>query len=176
MKKTLVIIAHPFLAEKSVVNSAWRDAAQSLSHVTIHDIGSEYPEGVIDVAREQRLVEEHERIIFQFPLWWYAAPAILKQWFDTVVADGWAYGAGGDKMERKEIGVAVSCGGGENDFSETGTQRHTVGHYMDVFDGIAAFVRGVYIGYHTIYGTYKPDIHDRLPSNCQAYIEFLQRT
>lgn len=46
------------------------------------------------------IVREHERllwcdlVIFQFPLWWFSVPAILKGWFDRVLAYGFAYGGG----------------------------------------------------------------------------------
>ncbi|WP_369404146.1 NAD(P)H-dependent oxidoreductase [Secundilactobacillus oryzae] len=32
----------------------------------------------IDVEIEQRLLAENDRIIFQFPLYWYSSPASLK--------------------------------------------------------------------------------------------------
>ena len=31
-------------------------------------------------------------MIWQFPLWWFGLPAILKGWVDRVFAMGWAYG------------------------------------------------------------------------------------
>jgi NAD(P)H dehydrogenase (quinone) len=33
-------------------------------------------------------------VIFCFPLWWFGLPAILKGWFDRVLALGFAYGSG----------------------------------------------------------------------------------
>jgi NAD(P)H dehydrogenase (quinone) len=33
-------------------------------------------------------------LIFQFPLWWFSLPAILKGWVDRVFAMGFAYGNG----------------------------------------------------------------------------------
>ena len=33
-------------------------------------------------------------LILQFPLWWFAMPAILKGWVDRVFAYGFAYGVG----------------------------------------------------------------------------------
>jgi NAD(P)H dehydrogenase (quinone) len=40
-------------------------------------------------------------VIFQFPLWWFSLPAILKGWVDRVFAMGFAYGGG----RRHETGV-----------------------------------------------------------------------
>lgn len=44
-----------------------------------------------DVTAEQAKVMWADALIFQFPLWWFSAPAILKGWFDRVLAAGWAY-------------------------------------------------------------------------------------
>jgi NAD(P)H dehydrogenase (quinone) len=33
-------------------------------------------------------------VIFQFPLWWFSMPAIMKGWIDRVYAYGFAYGVG----------------------------------------------------------------------------------
>jgi NAD(P)H dehydrogenase (quinone) len=33
-------------------------------------------------------------MIWQFPLWWYSVPAIVKGWVDRVFAIGRAYGQG----------------------------------------------------------------------------------
>jgi NAD(P)H dehydrogenase (quinone) len=40
-------------------------------------------------------------VIFQFPLWWFSLPAILKGWVDRVFAMGFSYGA----EQRFETGV-----------------------------------------------------------------------
>lgn len=45
-----------------------------------------------DVAREQEKVLRADAIVAQFPLWWYAMPAILKGWFDRVFVSGFAFG------------------------------------------------------------------------------------
>lgn len=168
--KTLVIVAHPHI-EQSVINKAWIEALTG--HVTIHQLYHAYPQGTpIDVAHEQALVEEHDRIIFQYPLYWYAAPALLKEWIDTVLTDGWAYGAGGDALVNKEIAAAVSCGGKEHEFCSTGNQKNSLATYLSVYQGIAAFARTKYIGFHAIYDTYGPTIQERLPDNCQEYVRF----
>lgn len=47
-----------------------------------------------DVIEEQRRLLWADNVIFQFPIWWYSMPAILKGWVDRVYAAGFAYGIG----------------------------------------------------------------------------------
>ena len=41
-----------------------------------------------DVAAEVDKVRAADRILFHFPLWWFGPPAVLKGWFDRVLAHG----------------------------------------------------------------------------------------
>lgn len=47
-----------------------------------------------DIRAEQEKLLWADFVIFQFPLWWYSVPAILKGWFDRVFASGFVYGRG----------------------------------------------------------------------------------
>ncbi|XP_028812446.1 NAD(P)H dehydrogenase [quinone] 1 [Denticeps clupeoides] len=44
-----------------------------------------------DITAEQQKVKEADLIIFQFPLYWFNVPAILKGWIDRVFAQGFAF-------------------------------------------------------------------------------------
>src|SRR5512138_237891 len=44
-----------------------------------------------DIAREQDRLRRADLLVLQFPVWWGAPPAILKGWFDRVLAYGFAY-------------------------------------------------------------------------------------
>ncbi|KAF0022315.1 hypothetical protein F2P81_025421 [Scophthalmus maximus] len=44
-----------------------------------------------DIIAEQRKVEEAELIIFQFPLYWFSVPAVMKGWMDRVLTQGFAF-------------------------------------------------------------------------------------
>jgi len=46
------------------------------------------------VALEQDKVRAADLVIFQFPLWWFSMPAILKGWVDRVFSRGFAYASG----------------------------------------------------------------------------------
>ncbi|MET7992981.1 NAD(P)H-dependent oxidoreductase [Amycolatopsis sp. NPDC005232] len=44
-----------------------------------------------DVRAEQAKLTWADAVVFQFPLWWYGTPAMLKGWFDRVFVKGYAY-------------------------------------------------------------------------------------
>lgn len=54
---------------------------------------SAYAEGQLptEVQIEQQKLRDADLIIFQFPLWWYSVPAMLKGWFDRVFASGFGF-------------------------------------------------------------------------------------
>jgi NAD(P)H dehydrogenase (quinone) len=47
---------------------------------------------VPEVKAEMEKLAWAELVIFQFPLWWFSLPAILKGWVDRVFAMGFSYG------------------------------------------------------------------------------------
>ncbi|WP_336082535.1 NAD(P)H-dependent oxidoreductase [Nocardia sp. SSK8] len=53
-----------------------------------------------DVAAEQEKLAWAQLIVFQFPLWWYSMPAILKGWVDRVFTAHFAYGVGEHSATR----------------------------------------------------------------------------
>jgi NAD(P)H dehydrogenase (quinone) len=42
----------------------------------------------LDVRQEIEKLRRADRVVFHFPVWWFAPPAILKGWFDRVLAHG----------------------------------------------------------------------------------------
>ncbi len=72
-----------------------------------------------DIKEEQEKVLWADFIILQFPVWWFSAPAILKGWFDRVLATGfaWDFGRMYDKgllVGKKAMSVVTT--GGPADF------------------------------------------------------------
>lgn len=108
--RTLVLLAHPRLPA-SRINAALLDAARGIGDVTIHDLYHAYPDGFIDVAAEQQRLLAHDTVVLQFPIQWYAMPALLKHWFDEVLQSGWAYGRDGNALAGKGLFVAATSGG-----------------------------------------------------------------
>jgi NAD(P)H dehydrogenase (quinone) len=80
-----------------------------------------------DITIEHQLLSEADVIIFQFPLWWYSMPGILKGYIDRVFSMGWAYG-GGQALSGKKILVSMTTGAPE--FAWTADNRGTI---KDIF-------------------------------------------
>ncbi|XP_051557523.1 NAD(P)H dehydrogenase [quinone] 1-like isoform X2 [Myxocyprinus asiaticus] len=44
-----------------------------------------------DITEEQQKVKQADLVIFQFPLYWFSVPAIMKGWIDRVLIQGFAF-------------------------------------------------------------------------------------
>lgn len=168
--KTLVVVGHPHIAT-SVVNKAWTEAAESLrsEDVTVHVLEDAIrADGTFDLRAEQELISAADRIILQFPLYWYMPPGIMVEWMDTVWAEHWAWGEGGDAMVGKRIDAAVSCGAPEVAFRAT-----TLREYLAFVKGSAAFVRAEGGGFHAFYDAEGERAEERLTANVEEYKRFV---
>ena len=168
--KTLVVVGHPHIAT-SVVNKSWAEVVRTLEgdSVTLHLLEEAIgKDGRFDLAAEQALISAADRIILQFPLYWYMPPGIMVEWMDTVWAEHWAWGEGGDAMVGKRIDVAVSCGAPEVAFSGTTLQQ-----YLSFVKGSAGFVRAESGYFHAFYGAEGDGVAERLEANREAYRAFV---
>ncbi|MBO7743391.1 NAD(P)H-dependent oxidoreductase [Paenibacillus sp. MWE-103] len=150
--KIMVIITHPNM-ETSRVNKAWREELQKHGEITVHELYAAYPDEKIDVAREQQLIESHDRIIFQYPMYWYSTPPLLKKWFDEVLLYGWAYGSDASKTAGKEIGVAISTYGTEASYQSTGFNRFTLQELLRPVEALAHFISADYLPHFALSDT-----------------------
>lgn len=97
-----------------------------------------------DVQSEMEKLFWCDALIFQFPLWWFGLPAILKGWVDRVfAAGGRVYGAGKiyDKgvLSGKRGMCAVTIGGSEAMYSEKGINGDLATILFPVHHGIFYF-------------------------------------
>jgi len=62
-----------------------------------------------EIKTEMTKLEGADILIFNFPLWWFSLPAILKGWVDRVFAMGFAYGAGKGTYEKGVFPDKIAC-------------------------------------------------------------------
>ena len=122
MINLLVYYAHPG-HRYSHVNSVMVEQAQQVKDITFVDLYAEYPRFNIAVDKEQQRLLDHDVILFQFPLFWYSTPSLVKEWIDLVLEHGFAYGDGGDKLTDKRMMLAITAAGPVDAYRPKGYQH-----------------------------------------------------
>lgn len=108
------------------------------------NIAYEHKKLAPDIVAEQEKLLWSDLVIFQFPLWWFSLPAILKGWVDRVMTTGFAYGGGkfydqGGLAGRKAM-LALTTGGPPTMYSETGLNGDLDQILFAINHGILYFV------------------------------------
>ena len=157
MRKILIIFAHPVL-EKSRVHKRLVHYIPQLDGITLNDLYENYPDFDIDVKREQQLLLTHDIIIWQHPLYWYSAPAMLKQWQDLVLEHGWAYGKNGFALSGKKIFNVITSGGSMEAYQREGYQHCTISEVLKPYERTAELCRMTYLPPFWVSGTHKMEL------------------
>lgn len=129
MSRVLILYAHP-APHASRVNRRMIAAAQALPNVTVNELYEQYPDFVIDVAREQSLMAEADLIVMQHPIHWYGMPSLQKEWLDQVLEHGWAYGQEGNVLDGKHFLLAATTGGTAHAYSAQGEHGHSFSAFL----------------------------------------------
>lgn len=175
MKKTLIVVAHPNI-ENSVINKRWREALKKHpEQFTVHELYNVYPDGKINVEAEQRLVEQHDALVLQFPVYWFNCPPLLKQWLDEVFLYGWAYGSTGDKLKNKKIALAVTAGIEQDDYHESGRYTFTLEEVLRPFEITIKYVGAEYIPAFAFYGAEYEPAGEVINASADNYMQYLTR-
>lgn len=152
--RTLVIVTHPNI-ESSTVNKRWIEELKKYPEkYTVHELHKVYPDGIINVKKEQQLIEAHQNLVLQFPIYWFNCPPLLKKWLDDVFAYGWAYGSNdGDKLMNRKVALAVSAGIRKVDYSEKGRYGCSLEQILVPFKTTFAYCKANYRSFFAYYGT-----------------------
>lgn len=173
--RTLVILTHPNFGE-SIVNKLWiKELEQSPERYCIHNLHSEYPDGILDIQKEQELIESYDHIVFQFPFYWFNCPPLFKTWLDEVLAYGWAYGSqSGYKMSNKKIGLAITAGIDEQEYSADGKYKYTLEQLLAPFEVTFNYIKADYQGFYAYYGIEQDSSVETIKNSVIPYIQFIE--
>ena len=133
-----VIYAHPY-PRYSRACAALRSAIEGVEGLELRSLYDLYPDFDIDAAAERSAVEGARLVVWMHPLYWYTAPALLKHWFDVVLAKGWAYGEAGAALVGKDCLWVTTTGGDEEAFSERGRHGHPLATFAPVIERTARY-------------------------------------
>jgi len=163
--KIIVLFAHPAM-HKSRVNKQLIARISEIEGLTFHNLYEEYPDFHIDVQREQKLLLEHDIIIWHHPFYWYSAPAILKEWIDLVLKHGFAYGRTGTALKDKKVMTVITSGGRREAYTEGGYSSYTINQFLAPFRQTAKLCNMDYYPPFAVHGT-----HLLVEEEIQTYAE-----
>ncbi|MDF2438126.1 MAG: quinone oxidoreductase [Bacteroidota bacterium] len=98
-----------------------------------------------ELKAEMEKLEWADLVIFNFPLWWFSLPAILKGWVDRVFAMGFAYGGGKGVYDNgifkgKKGMLCITTGGPEIAYGPNGKNGELEKILYSINHGIFYFV------------------------------------
>jgi len=110
----------------------------------------------LNIAGEQEKLEWCDLMIWQFPLWWFSVPGILKGWVDRVFAMGRVYGQGqiyeNGVFRHKKALLSLTTGGPADDYSSGGLNGDLNGILRPLQRGILEFTGFTVLDPHVVYG------------------------
>ncbi|NEW65449.1 NAD(P)H-dependent oxidoreductase [Carnobacteriaceae bacterium zg-84] len=132
--KTLVVIGHP-KPNESHVNVFLKESVAQIEEVIWHVLANRQ----IDVEQERALLKSVDRIILQFPIYWYSCPSLLKEWIDTVFSFQM------HELEGKEFGIVALMGGAQKQYQAGGKEMYTVSEMLRPFEMLARHLKMTYL-------------------------------
>lgn len=172
MARLIVYYAHPG-QRHSRTNAAMAKAARNVDGITFVDLYAEYPRHDIDVDREQQRLLDHDVILFQFPLYWYSTPSLVKEWQDLVLQHGFAYGHDGDKLAGKTLMLAITAGGSDEAYSPKGYQHYPLREFLYPLEQTARLCKMHFPAPYVLYSALKAEEEVDIASHTAGYVHLL---
>lgn len=173
--KTLIIVIHPNIKD-SLINKRWIEELNKYpKKYDVHQLHKVYPDEKIDVLAEQKLIEQYNEIVFQFPFYWFNCPPFFKKWLDEVLTYGWAYGSkSGYNVSGKKIALAMSVGIDEHEYNPTGKYKYTLEQLTTPFELTFEYIKADYRSFFAYYGIELNTSGEWIEKSVPLYIDFLE--
>ncbi len=169
--KVLVYLFHPNL-EKSRVNRRWLEELRKHPEITVCLPYETSKSWQFDVAHEQKKLETHDRIVFQFPFYWYSSPPLMKKWLDDVLTYGWAYGPQGDALKGKEFVIAVSTGGPSDAYIAGGYNNYSLSELLKPLQQTANLIQMKFLPFFSVNNAIRAT-PEELEASALAYVRHI---
>ncbi len=174
MAQVIVYHVHPSQRTSRVNAAMWARAGQ-VADITRVDLYADYPRFDIDVDREQKRLLAHDVIVFQFPLFWYSTPSLLKEWQDLVLEHGFAYGAGGHALDGKALQLAVTTAGPAEAYGAEGYQRYPIRDFLRPLEQTARLCHMTFPAPYVLFGALNAEETRQIEPHAAGYAALLAR-
>lgn len=111
---------------------------------------------ISDIKNEIEKIKWADLIIFQFPIWWFSMPAIMKGWVDRVFVNGDIYAGGkwysnGVLRDKKAL-ISMTTGGPASAFAPNGMNGYMKDILFPITHGVFSFTGMVALEPYIVYG------------------------
>ncbi len=175
----LLILGHPNIGKSLANKTIIDELTNSELEIEIRDIHTLYPNFEIDAKQEQEALLRHHTIVFQYPIFWYNMPAILKHWFDMVLEYQFAYGSKGDKLKGKNFVASFTVGAPENEYSTLKEHHFKIYEFCKNIEQTAYYTQMNYVEPFYFHGTSinagytEEDVKNKAKKQAKGLIELL---
>jgi len=173
MTSLIVYYAHPG-HKYSHVNRFMAGAAMEVDDISFVDLYREYPRFDIDVEIEQQRLLDHDVILFQFPLFWYSTPSLLKEWQDLVLEHGFSYGNNGDQLAGKRMMLAVTGAGSADAYTDEGYQHYPIRTFLTPFEQTARLCQMRFPAPYVLFRSLQAPADGLVEPHVQGYRQMLE--
>jgi glutathione-regulated potassium-efflux system ancillary protein KefF len=158
MPDIVILVAHPQQEHSRVNRELMRwAAALAPERVELRDLYALYPDYLVDVGAEQRVLAEARLVVWQHPIHWYGMPPLMKLWLDEVFAFGWAYGPGGNQLRGKDLWLVASTGGPAESYRPDGYNRYFFDAFLPPYEQTAALAGMRFLPPLLLHGAHRID-------------------
>ncbi|MCL8494949.1 NAD(P)H-dependent oxidoreductase, partial [Apilactobacillus sp. F1] len=107
---------------------------ENVNWVILDNIQTDF---TFDKEKEQQRLAQYDRILFQFPMYWYSAPALMKKYEDDVFTKNFiAYEQEGT-LKGKEMGIITTLGDPIKDYQVGGREGFSISELLKPYQAIA---------------------------------------
>lgn len=131
MSHILIINGHPNLEQSNANKAILNEVKKLQPNVEISELSVLYPDYKINVEAEQEKLKKADVIVWQFPVHWYALPALLKKWLDDVFTYGFAYGVPETQLKDKKLILSFTTASPEEAYQKGGAQNYPFTDFLN---------------------------------------------
>lgn len=154
-----VVFAHPYPG-RSRANRTLLRALLDLPGAEVRSLYDLYPDFDIDVAAEQAALERARLVVWMHPVYWYSVPALLKHWFDQVLAPGWAHGEAAAALRDKHCLWVATTGADASAYAAEGVHRMPLASFVCPIRQTAMFCGMRWEKPFVVYGAHRLSVEE----------------
>ncbi|CAI2639555.1 Glutathione-regulated potassium-efflux system ancillary protein KefG [Apilactobacillus kunkeei] len=134
--KTLVLVSHPEY-DNSMTEAFLKQCQSDIENVDWVVLDKIQDNFSFDKEQEQKRLAQYDRILFQFPMYWYSAPALMKKYEDDIFTKNFIAFEQEGWLQGKEMGIITTLGDPIKDYQVGGREGFSISELLKPYQAIA---------------------------------------